>query len=82
MRLRRFLRGSPQSRQLLLGVFRQGLARRLLHAAEPGVKLVAGHVQSLLRIHAGHLRDFGGDEKQIAQLLLYAVGQVLSLIHN
>ena len=76
MRLRQFLDALPESYQLLLGVCRQGLVRRRFHPAEAPVKFVAGPMQGLLRVHAGHLADLGGDEEQVSQLLLYAVRRV------
>ncbi|CAN4004967.1 Ferredoxin, partial [Dysosmobacter welbionis] len=55
---------------------RQRLVRGLFHRAEAAVKLVAGPVEGVLRVHARHLGDFGGHKQRVAQLLPDAVGRI------
>lgn len=43
------------------------------HPAEPTLVFVAGPVQSVLRVHTGHLGDLAENEQSVAQLLPDAV---------
>ena len=66
----------PEGQQLRLTALRQRLVRGLFHRAEAAVKLVAGPVEGVLRVHARHLGDFGGHKQRVAQLLPDAVGRI------
>ena len=54
----------------------KGLVRSVCHPAEPGLILVAGAVQRVLRVYAGHLGDLAEDEQCVADLLPDAMGTV------
>lgn len=54
------------------------------HPAEPTLVFVTGPVQSVLRVHTGHLGDLAENEQSVAQLLPDAVRTVhrLSGLHG
>lgn len=68
--------GFPQCHQFLLRIFGKGLVRQSFHFAEGVRVFVAGPMEGILRIGAGHLADLGGGKEGVPQLFPDAVGSV------